>query len=343
MLYKLYEKIKEIIKENYKFLITLLVILIICTFEFPYYIEAPGGIININDRIEIKDSHKSKGTLNMAYVSEYKATVPTIIISKFNKNWNIIKRNINDSNQTSEADYFRNRILLKEANQSAVLVAYNSAGFDVLLDNTKVYVTYVLQEADTDLKIGDQIIEINNQKINSKSDIKTIINNTPIDNTLNIKVINDEKEYSRTAKLIKYNDTYLLGITIGEIGDIRTNPQIEFNFSESEMGPSGGLMMSLAIYDALTEDDLTKGYKIVGTGTIDADGNVGSIDGVEYKIKGAVKEDADIFLVPSGENYEEAKKVIIDNDYTIDLVPIDTFSEALEYLKSNYYELHPLE
>ena len=335
MLYKLYEKIRKIIKENYKFFITLLVILIICTFEFPYYVEAPGGIININDRIEIKGSNRSKGTLNMAYVSEYKATVPTMIIAKFNKNWNLIKRNINDSNQTSESDFLRNRILLKEANQNAVLVAYNSAGFDALLDNTEVYVTYVLQEADTNLKVGDQIVEINNQKINSKNDIKIIINNISIDSALNIKVINDKKEYTRTAKLIKYNDTYLLGITVGEIGNIKTNPKIEFNFSESEMGPSGGLMMSLAIYDALTEEDLTKGYKIVGTGTIDENGNVGSISGVEYKIKGAVKEGADIFLVPSGENYEEAKKVIIDNGYTIDLVPVDTFSEALEYLKSN--------
>ena len=335
MLYKLYEKIRKIIKEYYKFFITFFVVLILCTIEFPYYIEAPGGIINIADKIEIKNSHKSKGSLNMAYVSEYKATIPTIIMAKLNSDWELIKRETSDSNQTTEDDYFRNRILLKEANQNAVTVAYNSAGIDVNLKNTKVYVTYVLKEANTDLKVGDQILEINGKKISSKSDIKSVIDDVSLDSVLEIKVINDAKEYKRTAKIIKYMDSYILGITIGEVSDIETNPEIKFKFNDSEMGPSGGLMMSLAIYNALTEYDIANGKKVVGTGTIDALGNVGIIDGIEYKIKGAVKEDADIFLVPAGENYEEAKKTIIDNDYSIDLVPVNTFTEALEYLKSN--------
>ena len=58
----------------------------------------------------------------------------------------------------------------------------------------------------------------------------------------------------------------------------------------------------------LTEEDITKGKKIVGTGTIEEDGSVGSIGGVKYKLNGAVRQKADIFLVPAGENYEEALK-----------------------------------
>ena len=206
------EKIKEIIKEYYKIFVTFFIALILCTIEFPYYIEAPGGIVDIADRIEIKNSHKSKGSLNMAYVREYKATIPTMIISKLNDDWNLIKRDMSDYNQTTEADYFRNRILLKEANQSAVLVAYNNAGIDVSLNNTKVYVTYVLKEANTDLEIGDQILEINNKKINSKNDIKLILADVSLDEVFEIKVINDDKEYIRTAKLIKYMDSYILYI-----------------------------------------------------------------------------------------------------------------------------------
>ena len=37
--------------------------------------------------------------------------------------------------------------------------------------------------------------------------------------------------------------------------------------------------------NSLVEEDITHGLKIVGTGTIDYDGNVGSIGGVEYNIK----------------------------------------------------------
>ena len=48
----------------------------------------------------------------------------------------------------------------------------------------------------------------------------------------------------------------------------------------------------LAIYKELIEEDITHGLKIVGTGTIDELGNVGEIDGVKYKILGAVKNKA---------------------------------------------------
>ena len=75
------------------------------------------------------------------------------------------------------------------------------------------------------------------------------------------------------------------------------NREIKMDFSKSEGGPSGGFMMSLAIYSKLVED-LTDGRKIVGTGTIDSNGNVGEIGGVKYKIMGAVKNKADVFFVP---------------------------------------------
>ncbi|MBQ9011957.1 MAG: PDZ domain-containing protein, partial [Bacilli bacterium] len=92
------------------------------------------------------------------------------------------------------------------------------------------------------------------------------------------------------------------------------------------------LMMSLAVYSYLNKIDLTSGKKIVGTGTIDTLGNVGEISGVKYKLIGAVKSKADVFLVPSGENYKEALKIKEKNNYKIKIVPIKTFDEALTYL-----------
>jgi len=335
MFNKVYEEVKKIIKENYKFFLILIIISIICTIELPYYIEAPGGIINIEDRIEIENAYESSGSLNMAYVSGYKATIPTIIISKINKDWTLTKKEINNKNMTDEADYFRNHILLEEANQNAIEVAYESAGLEVNKKNYELYVTYVYEEAETDIEIKDKIIMINNQKIETKEELKKAINMTSINSTIDIVVERDKKEIHRTAKLIEYNDSYILGIAVSEISDIEVTPNIEFNFKKSESGPSGGLMVTLAIYNALTEEDITKGRKIVGTGTIDKEGNVGSIDGVEYKLKAAVKKEADIFLVPAGENYDKAIKIKNKENYTIKIVSISTFEEAINYLKTN--------
>ena len=55
MINKLYEKIKLYIKENYKFLLGILVIFFLGTFKLPFFIDAPGGIINVNDKIEIEN------------------------------------------------------------------------------------------------------------------------------------------------------------------------------------------------------------------------------------------------------------------------------------------------
>ena len=93
-------------------------------------------------------------------------------------------------------------------------------------------------------------------------------------------------------------------------------------------------MLSLAIYNNLVKEDITKGRIIVGTGTIDEFGNVGSIGGVEYKLKTAVNNKADIFLVPNGENYEEAIKLQNAKKYKIKIKGVSTFDEALDYLLS---------
>ena len=92
-------------------------------------------------------------------------------------------------------------------------------------------------------------------------------------------------------------------------------------------------MMSLSIYDAISPLDLAKGRKIIGTGTIAPDGTVGAIGGVKYKLIGAVKNKADIFLVPK-DNYEEAKEVAKDYKFNIKIISVSSLKEAIKELES---------
>ena len=117
-----------------------------------------------------------------------------------------------------------------------------------------------------------------------------------------------------------------------EVFDYKTNPEVNIKADKNESGGSGGLMLSLTVYDLLSNDDIAKGRVISGTGTIDENGNVGEIGGVKYKIKGAVKNKADIFLVPN-DNFKEAKKIVKKYKYKIKLVKVKTLKEAVEYLK----------
>ncbi len=100
------------------------------------------------------------------------------------------------------------------------------------------------------------------------------------------------------------------------------------------IGPSGGLMQTLAIYNAITPDDITKGLIIMGTGGIASDGTATKIGGEEQKVVTANINGADIFFVPNV-NYEDAKKQYdLIKKPTLVLVGVDNFYEAMQYLKN---------
>ncbi len=94
-------------------------------------------------------------------------------------------------------------------------------------------------------------------------------------------------------------------------------------------GPSAGLMFSLGIVDKLTPGNLTGGKFVAGTGTIDDNGKVGPIGGIEMKTVGARQKGAEYFLTPK-DNCAAAAK---DTPAGLTLVKVDTIDDALNALK----------
>lgn len=325
--------IKNIIKDNKYFIISLLIIFILFITPLPFYIEKEGGLISTNDRIEIDNSYDSQGEFYMTYVSEIKVNIPLYIISLFNKNWDLIKKEeVVLNNETEDDVYFRSKLMLDESIQNAIISAYNLANKEVTINNEECYVTYIDSLANTNLKVQDKILKINDITIKNKDHIYEVIRNYKVGDTLTIEVDRNGESLNRTATLIDVKGNPFIGVMITTKKEIITNPNINVNFEKGESGSSGGLMMSLEIYNSLTEEDITKGLKIAGTGTIDIDGNIGEISGVKYKIKGAEKE-ADIFLVPSGDNYKEALRVKEEDNLNIKIIEVSTLKEAIEKLK----------
>lgn len=325
-------KIKNFIKDYYKAIIVYILILSFFLINLPYYISAPGGLINTKDKIN--STFKMKGSLNMAYVSEIHATPALLLYSFINDNWDVEKENdVKSDNETIKEMEYRNKMLLEEANDTALLVAYKNSNIDYKIKNNKVYITYIDEKANTDLKIGDQILKVDEKEIDNKNTLFEYIASKKIGDKVTIKVKDiNGKNKVRKATLINVSNSPKVGAVITQTFDIKSNKNIKFNFKKSESGSSGGLMLTLTIYSNLNKIDLTNGKKVVGTGTIDENGNVGEISGVKYKLIGAYKNKADIFLVPL-ENYKEAKKVKEKYNYDIDIVPVKTFEEALKYLK----------
>jgi len=331
MLNKVYEKSKQYIKENKLFLTGIFVILFLFFCPTPYMIYTPGGIVSLEDRIEVAGGYESEGSFNMAYVSMMKGSIPFILFSKIMPNWELVKKSdlTSDGNINSMID--TDKISMQASIDVATYKAFTLASKKVEIIKEINHITYISEEANTDLKLLDQFISVNDVEIKNIYQLREVIKEKNEGDQVVILVNRNGKEIECHARIYNTEEGLKIGVAFETTYELETDPKVTVKTKGSESGPSGGLMLALDIYNQLVEEDITKGRKIVGTGTIDFEGNVGAIGGVKYKVLGAAKKKADIFLVPE-ENYEEAKQVKEDNDLDIELISVKTLEEAIEAL-----------
>ena len=334
MLNKIYVKIINYIKQEYKFLIILSIIIFLGLFKLPYNLHIGGGIINIANRLKIENEYRETGSYNMSYVRSIRATIPMYLLSYvFNWDRESIDEVKLDENDTVSDIWKREKLYLQEANDNAIISAYTKAKEEINIKNEVLKVLYIDKDSQTDLAIGDTIISVNGIKINVFEDIAETIKNYSVGDRIKINYLRDDEEKEGYFTVRNINGEKKAGLYIVKFFDYDVKRNIDLDFSSREGGPSGGFMLSLAIYDRLTEDDLTKGRKVVGTGTIDRNGNVGEIGGVKYKIMGAYKGNADVFFVPE-ENYNEAMQYKEEKGYELNIVKVKTLDDAINYLRS---------
>lgn len=333
------ETIKNFFKHNYKLIILYIILISLVVIKLDYQVYAPGGLLNLDSKIKIENSYKSKGSLNLTYVRGYKGNIIFVLMSYVMPSWDLIKNeDIRYENETEEDIVSRNKVYLSDVNKNAVYVSYKKLGYDASLSEKGVIVLSKTEYANTNLKTGDIIISVNNIKINNTDELINIISSLNDGQKISLNVLRDSKEEECYAVLKKVDNTVMIGIAIETETELVSDPDVTFKFKKNEMGPSGGLMTALKIYDMLTEEDITKGYKISGTGTISKEGMVGKIDGIKYKLAGAVKNKSQIFICPS-ENFEECKKEKENNKYEILLIEGDTFDNVLNKLNDlPYYD-----
>lgn len=331
---KIFDKIKKFFKENYKGILILVFIFLLFNFKLDFSIYSPGGLINLDNRIESKsDINKSKGSINMTYVRLVKGTIPTYLLAKVIPTWDIVDNDDitydGDIDETIKIDKY----YLLESISNAYMVAYNSAGVDYSIKKSNNYITYIYEKAKTDLKLFDNIIKYDNIKFTTFSEMQEYITNKNVGDKITFDVVRNGKNIKCYAELIDLGGNAKVGLTSAVINEYDSDVNVSVKSKASESGSSGGFMTALAIYNAITKDDITKGRVIAGTGTIDSEGNVGEIGGVTYKLAGAYKNGADIMLVPK-DNYEEALKYKKKHKLDIELVSISTFKEGIEYLEN---------
>ena len=148
------------------------------------------------------------------------------------------------------------------------------------------------------------------------------------------KVTTDAKEREVGSKDMKQSQNFALAAAKKAIAEYFpevnlkevTDRSVKVSLKNTG-GPSGGLIFTLGLIDLLTPRDILAGRKIAGTGTINADGEVGAIGGVTEKILGAKKAGASVIFV-STENCGDLPAKVDG----IRVVAVTTIGDALKYL-----------
>lgn len=334
MLKKFFKTIKDTIIEERKFILILLFTYIICMFPVNYYIIIGGGTSDIDSRINIDGGYKSTGSFNISYVTELQGRLAPYLLSYVIPDWKSVPVSDYqyDTNESIEDINFRNDLDLKKANDNAIMWAYKLANKDIEITKTKVYV--ILADDNNLFKVGDQLLSINDKSFDEVSDYKNYIQSFKENDVLSVKVLRKNKEKNIKVKLRLEDGSLVMGIGLELIREYKTIPEVKVKFKEDETGPSGGLITTLAIYNKLVKEDITKSLKIAGTGTIEEDGTIGEIGGVKYKLLGAVSDNADVFLTPIGDNYDECIKLKKEKKLKIKIIGVSTIEEALNKLNN---------
>ncbi len=176
----------------------------------------------------------------------------------------------------------------------------------------------------------DRIVELDGVPITDFASLQAALAGTSPGQTVSVTVDRDGQNVTEKVTLGSNPAVGTQGV-LG-IGAVE-RPAAPFDITislERIGGPSAGLMFALGIIDRLSDQDLTGGRFVAGTGTIDADGKVGPIGGVLLKMITAREAGAGVFLVPA-DNCAEAVTQVPDG---LQLVKVATLSDATSALQT---------
>ena len=157
MFNKIYSHIKSFFFVFYKFLIIWAIIIFLFFYELPFVIYTPGGVVNLEERIEVSDGYASEGSLNMSYVSLVKGTLPMILLSYIIPNWDLVKSSEITSDDGSIDELLElEKLYMQSSIDNATILAYKTAGKRVDITREVNNIVYIADEADTE-KVYQQL------------------------------------------------------------------------------------------------------------------------------------------------------------------------------------------
>jgi PDZ domain-containing protein len=304
--------------------------------ELPYLAWSPGPTPEVIDLLTVQgaEQYPVEGDLYMLTVSQQDLNIYELLAAVADPQVDVLERIAVRPIDVTQEEYQRqSRERMDESKVAAVSVALDRLGYDVTVEGDGVEVVAVIEgtPAEGALMTGDIITAINGELVFVGPDAVAEINTYDVGDTITLTVSRAEEVIEVPITLIEHTQNE--GQPMVGFGPATYNPRFVFPIdveidSSNIGGPSAGMMYTLAIINVLTEDDITGGFRVAGTGTISTNGDVGPIGGVRQKVVGATLSGAEYILVPEA-NYDEALTADIEG---AEIVAVNTIDDALEFL-----------
>lgn len=349
------------------FLLTLTVVYALYFIPVPYYIYKPGSAEPIQRMVKVENGDMEEaGAFMLTTVSMGRSSILSYALAKVQPSTEIRKKQEVLRGSTEKEYSTRQEYVMLDSQSSAIQAAYRHAGIPYEIASKGVLVMQtqdgypasgILQPGDRVQRVGSTTIvkhqdildELKDRKPGDELEVAVLRGKTEKTVVIPLKDVTElEKEQGRADSTAGEGPRIRLGISTVEMLEIvpeQSGHKVTIDAGEIG-GPSAGLLFSLEILNQLTPGDLTKGYRIAGTGTIDANGNVCSIGGIRQKIVAADREKADIFFAPkdrlkgecnlgadvpnASDAADQASKIGTD----MRVVPVGTLDDAIRYLEA---------
>ena len=214
--------------------------------------------------------------------------------------------------------------MMEQSQQEAIAAALFQLGYEI---PRAVYVSQVTAggPASQKLTAGDFILSVDGVNIETIEQLRGQVQLATGDDV--------EIQVEREGELDIFRITpefdgenYLLGVLVGYTYQFPIDVQLQLG---NVGGPSGGLMFALGLYDQLTVGSLAADNHVVGTGTINAIGQVGPIGGVRLKMLAAKRDGADLFLTPLA----NCSEVVGNVPEELLVVPVADLGQAIRIIE----------
>ena len=228
----------------------------------------------------------------------------------------------------------RRRQNLRQMDRSqeiAAAVALKELGLDVGSDPAGALVVAVAPDAPADgkLEATDVIVSVDGKPVKTPDDLRRLVGDRKPGDQVRIGVRAGgavRTEVLSTIESPEENGRAIIGIQVEQSAEIDLPIDVDIDLG-GVGGPSAGLAFSLEVLEQLGRD-VDRGYRVAATGEIELDGGVAPIGGIKQKTLGAKEAGIEVFLVPAGENAEEARR----NANGLRIIAVESFQQALRRL-----------